>query len=261
MNEPDALLMTPPKFDPHPDPDDAEGDVSLAAAAALLAGLSRISGGATTPGEYRLRCHALAAGSLDCALVVELDGEGPVAHDTCGGSGVDGYVTMLRSAWGARRSSRPSGAMRVVRTSSIGSILPTAEALDATLGTGPAHALHALSATAGLLPPIVVRTRGPNLAFHRASERGPLTVREVNLARLYASEVVRRLAELPMHDRPLLPPRLRATLDWLLKGASEKEIAAELGLSTHTVHQYVKALYRVFGVTSRPQLMARCLGR
>ena len=54
-----------------------------------------------------------------------------------------------------------------------------------------------------------------------------------------------------------LRPRHRQTLDWLLTGASEKEIAAALGLSVHTVHQYIKAIYRSHKVRSRAQLMAR----
>jgi DNA-binding CsgD family transcriptional regulator len=58
-----------------------------------------------------------------------------------------------------------------------------------------------------------------------------------------------------------LPPRLRQVLDCLLEGDSEKQVAARLGLSRHTVHDHVKALYRRLGVTSRPELMARCLRR
>ncbi len=56
-----------------------------------------------------------------------------------------------------------------------------------------------------------------------------------------------------------LTPRERATLACLLAGASEKEAAARLGLSIHTVHQYVKCLYKAYGVRSRAELMARCL--
>jgi len=56
-----------------------------------------------------------------------------------------------------------------------------------------------------------------------------------------------------------LSPRLRDTLDALMTGASEKQIASELGISHHTAHEYVKALYRRFGVTSRPELMATVL--
>lgn len=54
-----------------------------------------------------------------------------------------------------------------------------------------------------------------------------------------------------------LPPRLRQTLDLLLVGDSEKQIAGKLGISRHTVHVYVKALYKIHEVASRGELLAR----
>jgi DNA-binding CsgD family transcriptional regulator len=54
-----------------------------------------------------------------------------------------------------------------------------------------------------------------------------------------------------------LRPRLRQTLDGLCSGLSEKQIAKLLGLSQHTVHNYVKELHRHFGVSSRGELLAR----
>jgi DNA-binding CsgD family transcriptional regulator len=59
----------------------------------------------------------------------------------------------------------------------------------------------------------------------------------------------------------LLPPRLRQTLECLLERDSEKQVAARLGLSRHTVHEYVTALHRRLGVQSRGELMALCLRR
>ncbi len=65
-----------------------------------------------------------------------------------------------------------------------------------------------------------------------------------------------------LHEEPrpsiteALPKRLRDTLAGLSKGLSEKEIAADLGLSQHTVHDYVKELHRRFGARSRGELMA-----
>lgn len=56
-----------------------------------------------------------------------------------------------------------------------------------------------------------------------------------------------------------LAPRLRETLLGLVRGRSEKQLAADAGLSPHTVHDYVKALHRHFGVQSRSELLARCL--
>jgi DNA-binding NarL/FixJ family response regulator len=61
-----------------------------------------------------------------------------------------------------------------------------------------------------------------------------------------------------------LSPRLRQTLACLLEGDGEKQISARLGLRPSTVHEYVTALYRHFGVRSRGQLLAlviRRLGR
>jgi DNA-binding NarL/FixJ family response regulator len=54
-----------------------------------------------------------------------------------------------------------------------------------------------------------------------------------------------------------LPPRPQQTLQYLLAGNSEKEIAANLGLALNTVHHYVKHLYRHFNVSSRSELLAR----
>ena len=56
---------------------------------------------------------------------------------------------------------------------------------------------------------------------------------------------------------PGLSPRVQQTLRRLLAGDSEKQIAGRMGVSPHTVHVYVKALYRHFGVCSRGELFAR----
>jgi len=63
----------------------------------------------------------------------------------------------------------------------------------------------------------------------------------------------------PAPDR--LSPRLRQTLACLAEGDSEKQIAARLGLSQATVHQYVTMLYRRFQVRSRAQLLAHTMRR
>jgi len=56
-----------------------------------------------------------------------------------------------------------------------------------------------------------------------------------------------------------LSPRMSQTLRHLLAGASEKEIALSLGLSPHTVHDYVKGIHKRFGVRSRGELLAAFL--
>jgi DNA-binding CsgD family transcriptional regulator len=54
-----------------------------------------------------------------------------------------------------------------------------------------------------------------------------------------------------------LAPRLRQTLRALVRGDSEKQIASALGLSPHTVHVYVKQLYKRFNASSRGELLSR----
>jgi DNA-binding NarL/FixJ family response regulator len=64
----------------------------------------------------------------------------------------------------------------------------------------------------------------------------------------------------PDRIAPQLSPRMQQTLQLLLAGESEKQIAGQLRLSPHTVHVYVKALHREFGVSSRGELLARFIG-
>jgi DNA-binding CsgD family transcriptional regulator len=54
-----------------------------------------------------------------------------------------------------------------------------------------------------------------------------------------------------------LSPRVRQTLDRLLCGDSEKQVARQLGVSQHTVHVYVKTLYRKLCVNTRGELLAK----
>jgi DNA-binding CsgD family transcriptional regulator len=61
----------------------------------------------------------------------------------------------------------------------------------------------------------------------------------------------------PQPKQTSLSRRLWQTLEYLLDGCSEKEVARALAISCHTVHTYVKRLYLYFGVESRAELMAR----
>jgi DNA-binding NarL/FixJ family response regulator len=54
-----------------------------------------------------------------------------------------------------------------------------------------------------------------------------------------------------------LSPRMQQTLEALIAGDSEKQIALKLQLSQHTIHVYVKQLYKRFGANSRGELLAR----
>jgi DNA-binding CsgD family transcriptional regulator len=92
----------------------------------------------------------------------------------------------------------------------------------------------------------------------------PFDEESKNLVRLFHLECHRQLDErrnvVAAHATiESLPRRQRETLECLLRGDSEKCAAARLGVSQHTVHNYVKALYTAFGVSSRSELLALCL--
>jgi DNA-binding NarL/FixJ family response regulator len=89
--------------------------------------------------------------------------------------------------------------------------------------------------------------------------------RELNLVQhfqLHLAAVIGK--ELPTTDEPgiaNLAPRLRQTLQCLLEGDSEKQVGQRLGISSLSVHDYVKALHQHFGVASRGELLALFLRR
>ena len=91
------------------------------------------------------------------------------------------------------------------------------------------------------------------------------TSREQRLLEFFHTELGRliggALASVTEPGIDPLSPRLRQTLGCLLEGDGEKQVAARLGLSQATVHQYVTALYRHFGVRSRAELLARVMRR
>jgi DNA-binding CsgD family transcriptional regulator len=70
--------------------------------------------------------------------------------------------------------------------------------------------------------------------------------------------------QLAVRARPARGPRLTRresdVLRCLLSGAAEKAVAAELGISAQTVHTHVKSIYAAYGVSSRAELLVRCLG-
>ena len=108
--------------------------------------------------------------------------------------------------------------------------------------------------------------------YQKFSNRQPVPVlrqRELvaDLCRLIAAQLGQPMGgrgrreaggpSLALLDHPGLSGRMRQTLDGLLAGEGEKQIAYRLKLSRHTVHVYVKGIYRQFGVSSRGELLAR----
>jgi DNA-binding CsgD family transcriptional regulator len=103
------------------------------------------------------------------------------------------------------------------------------------------------------------------IGLYRPADAGRFGRRERLLLDLIHEEIGRMLggALATARDAGLsgLSPRLRQTLDCLLNGDSEKQAALRLGIRTATLHEYVVALYRHFGVGSRGELLAFFLRR
>jgi DNA-binding CsgD family transcriptional regulator len=102
------------------------------------------------------------------------------------------------------------------------------------------------------------------LLARRIGNGGPFSAKHRDLVNLLHSEAVWVYREAAGKNRKhahSLTVRQEQCLQELLSGHGEKEIAARLALSRHTVHVHIKAIYREFGVTSRGELLARFLTR
>jgi DNA-binding CsgD family transcriptional regulator len=99
------------------------------------------------------------------------------------------------------------------------------------------------------------------IALFRPPGQRRITARDRRLLHLFHTELAPHLATdlAPPGNDPVstLSPRLRDVLACLLEGDSEQQVAARLGLTRDTTHQYVKALYRKLSVNTRGELMAQ----
>jgi DNA-binding CsgD family transcriptional regulator len=114
----------------------------------------------------------------------------------------------------------------------------------------PAHVDHFLCSMR-----VVGQTAGVGCGFMRAARDRPFSAEDREVLHLVHLGVGQFFD--PASPRTRLAPRMRDTLDVLLTGATDKEIAAQLRISPHTVRQYVKAILRAYNATNRAQLIAR----
>src|ERR1019366_2445081 len=63
----------------------------------------------------------------------------------------------------------------------------------------------------------------------------------------------------PQNDDPAasLSPREREVLDLIARGSTNREIAAALHLSPHTIHEHTSTLYRKLGARNRADAVQR----
>jgi DNA-binding CsgD family transcriptional regulator len=98
----------------------------------------------------------------------------------------------------------------------------------------------------------IVRVAG-RLPVDGADEAGRRRRLVAELCKLFGAHVSGGVA----NDAVGLSPRMRQTLELLVAGDSERQVALKLKISQHTVHVYVKQLYKRFGVSSRGELLAK----
>ena len=100
------------------------------------------------------------------------------------------------------------------------------------------------------------------LSVHRTDIKRPYNLRERSIIKSLAKELAHlyetgRLEYAPAKPFENLSPRLQDVAERLLTSASEKQIAAAMNLSRHTVHDYVKRIYAMFEVDSRAAFILR----
>lgn len=66
---------------------------------------------------------------------------------------------------------------------------------------------------------------------------------------------------IPTQYLAVLSPRQREIVDLIIEGSPDKQIAAQVGISIHTVRHHLKEIYRVLGVNSRTMLLAKVFGQ
>jgi DNA-binding CsgD family transcriptional regulator len=99
------------------------------------------------------------------------------------------------------------------------------------------------------------------IGLFRAWGRRPFDEEDARLAELFAEGCKGAVFASGGRLRPALSPRQEQTLQCLLTGDSAKQIAHKLGISVHTVGDYVKSVYRAHHVNSRAELLASVLGQ
>lgn len=99
------------------------------------------------------------------------------------------------------------------------------------------------------------------IGIYRQKDGPPFTARQSRIAHIVLSEIPwlhdQDWPASQRHSKNLLTPRQYVVLNLLIRGWARKRIADHLDLSPHTVHGYIKTIYRHFGVNSQPALIAR----
>ncbi|GIW75470.1 MAG: hypothetical protein KatS3mg104_0533 [Phycisphaerae bacterium] len=170
-------------------------------------------------------------------------------YDLGWGTGADGQTWRIESV---TQETDPSVFDVMIRDQ-----VPT---LDRRVSIQPLHPIHQGTTFILSNQPLPHLLAIDQIGVHRGGQSQPFTPSDHRLLRLLHAELGRfwRKDVLDQTTDPArtLAPRLRQTLELLVQGLSEKQIAFRLEISPHTVHNYVKALHQRFRVSSRGELIA-----
>lgn len=186
-----------------------------------------------------------------------------------------GLAAVLHGGWAETRQCRQVAALLLRSNPQLGLLERVSQALmearsltclRVDLADGPAwqeivpawHALEVDDFVVSFKPLDAESFSG--VAFFRHADQPPFTVRERMLVSVMTQQISwlhRREVGAFGERRSLgLGPRPRQVLIYLLAGESNKTVAERMGISEHTVGDYVKRIYRHFGVKSRGELFA-----
>jgi len=96
------------------------------------------------------------------------------------------------------------------------------------------------------------------ISMFRDTSQPAFSTQDVGVLKFFGTELLHKLeqdARIARFGQPL-PRREEEVLMLLRDGLSEKEAAGKLELSRHTVHTYVRQLFKRFSVSSRTELLA-----
>jgi DNA-binding CsgD family transcriptional regulator len=129
-------------------------------------------------------------------------------------------------------------------------------------GTSLSPSLRAIANRTDGQRPVAARRRDllHDQEWYRGAGDRPFAEEDRNLLAVFQEEFLRlRTAQEKKLEGPRLAGRQRDVLEALLRGASEKEVAWELGISRETVHTHVKSICLAYRTRSRAELLVRCL--
>ena len=224
----------------------------------LLQGLCALTGADDASAQVAAFTRAGPAATPAVISVVHSGGESGPRHG--GGSGRQAdRAGVGPPPWALFRRHMASGA--VDDPGGVGWCAPESVSAAARplhrAGRPTGHSVYSFLrlSDAGVLGCLTLR-RAPGRPRFSNRDRAIACVLHAAAAWVYRADVM-----LASPDARALSPRQRETLRHLLAGHSEKQIAADMGLSPNTIHTYAKALHRHFGVSTRGELLARWVGR